>query len=337
MKALVGAFNQEKDLVWAFSVIVQPVVEPMEHYTALTCDLPPLAARLLALVLHLAGPDLVHLRHERVPGPQVEHQPLVEQRLVLPHLLRQLLEHAVDDHVDVEQRPLILNILKLQRLSLVVISALVIFNLGPEPITDESFEAIFPLEVLHHGLLGDGVQVEVLGGEGGEGDGGQERRVRQLGVGLARQKGLENAPVSVVGIDIHIDHREVGPSLPEQVEAVDCLESSFGHADGAGADLGRAVIVLGAAAPAAVAGRAVGALDVVDEVLDEGDLLHAVDDLEAGGDHLHEEEEVEADHVQLEVVVLRVVEADGAAVEPHHRVQGQLVTLLLLPGLQLQC
>ena len=35
MKALVGAFNQEKALVGAFSVIVQPVVEPMEHYTAL--------------------------------------------------------------------------------------------------------------------------------------------------------------------------------------------------------------------------------------------------------------------------------------------------------------
>ena len=28
-----GAFNQEKALVGAFSVIVQPVVEPMEHYT----------------------------------------------------------------------------------------------------------------------------------------------------------------------------------------------------------------------------------------------------------------------------------------------------------------
>ena len=42
MKALVGAFNQEKALVGAFSVIVKPVVEPMEHYTALvtcyTCD-----------------------------------------------------------------------------------------------------------------------------------------------------------------------------------------------------------------------------------------------------------------------------------------------------------
>ena len=35
MKVLVGAFNQEKALVGAFSVIIQPVVEPMEHYTAL--------------------------------------------------------------------------------------------------------------------------------------------------------------------------------------------------------------------------------------------------------------------------------------------------------------
>ena len=39
MKALVGAFNQEKALVGAFSVIVQPVVEPMEHYTALVAML----------------------------------------------------------------------------------------------------------------------------------------------------------------------------------------------------------------------------------------------------------------------------------------------------------
>ena len=38
MKALVGAFNQEKALVGAFSVIVQPVVEPMEHYTALASE-----------------------------------------------------------------------------------------------------------------------------------------------------------------------------------------------------------------------------------------------------------------------------------------------------------
>ena len=35
MKALVAAFNQEKALVGAFSVIVQPVVEPMDRFAAL--------------------------------------------------------------------------------------------------------------------------------------------------------------------------------------------------------------------------------------------------------------------------------------------------------------
>ena len=35
MKALVGAFNQEKALVGAFSVIVQPVVKPMDRFAAL--------------------------------------------------------------------------------------------------------------------------------------------------------------------------------------------------------------------------------------------------------------------------------------------------------------
>ena len=47
MKVLVGAFNQEKALVGAFSVIVQLVVEPMEHYTA-----PIRAAAPPAEVLH---------------------------------------------------------------------------------------------------------------------------------------------------------------------------------------------------------------------------------------------------------------------------------------------
>ena len=34
MKALVGAFNQEKALVGAFSVTLQPVVEPMDRFAA---------------------------------------------------------------------------------------------------------------------------------------------------------------------------------------------------------------------------------------------------------------------------------------------------------------
>ena len=35
MNAVVAAFNQEKALIGAFSVIVQPAVEPMDRFTAL--------------------------------------------------------------------------------------------------------------------------------------------------------------------------------------------------------------------------------------------------------------------------------------------------------------
>ena len=50
MKALVGAFNQEKALVGAFSVIVQPVVEPIDRFAALPLPL-PLRSSLLNLTL----------------------------------------------------------------------------------------------------------------------------------------------------------------------------------------------------------------------------------------------------------------------------------------------
>ena len=39
MKAVVATFNQEKALVGAFSVIVQPVVEPMDRFAALITTL----------------------------------------------------------------------------------------------------------------------------------------------------------------------------------------------------------------------------------------------------------------------------------------------------------
>ena len=35
MKVVVAAFNQQKALVGAFSMIVQPVVEPMDRFAAL--------------------------------------------------------------------------------------------------------------------------------------------------------------------------------------------------------------------------------------------------------------------------------------------------------------
>ena len=64
VKALVGAFNQKKALVGAFSVIVQPVVEPMEHYTELVSavaeyapDSPQLLRNLLMLINIIITPS----------------------------------------------------------------------------------------------------------------------------------------------------------------------------------------------------------------------------------------------------------------------------------------
>ena len=49
MKALVGAFNQEKALVGAFSVIVQPVVEPMDRFAALLGRVPRTVTAILLM------------------------------------------------------------------------------------------------------------------------------------------------------------------------------------------------------------------------------------------------------------------------------------------------
>ena len=53
MKALVGAFNQEKAQVGAFSVIVQPVVEPMDQFAALN---------------NLYSPGTAHCRNGYIDG-----------------------------------------------------------------------------------------------------------------------------------------------------------------------------------------------------------------------------------------------------------------------------
>ena len=66
MKALVGAFNQEKALVGAFSMIVQPVVEPMEHYTAL-----------LVTVTWVWPVSVCNVEHVTVVTRHIGHQDLV--------------------------------------------------------------------------------------------------------------------------------------------------------------------------------------------------------------------------------------------------------------------
>ena len=66
MKALVGAFNQEKALVGAFSVIVQPVVEPMDRFAAL-----------LVTVTWVWPVSVCNVEHVTVVTRHIAHQDLV--------------------------------------------------------------------------------------------------------------------------------------------------------------------------------------------------------------------------------------------------------------------
>ena len=93
MKAVVAAFNQEKALVGAFSVgafsvIVQPVVEPMDRFAAL----------LYTVVLQRAGAGWVQLNNYPshlalltllllLPSPPLEFNWICHLRLLVPTLL----------------------------------------------------------------------------------------------------------------------------------------------------------------------------------------------------------------------------------------------------------
>ena len=67
MKALVGAFNQEKALVGAFSVIVQPIVEPMDRFTALVMSVSPV----LILLLRVSAPTHIFAESGLVAAARV--------------------------------------------------------------------------------------------------------------------------------------------------------------------------------------------------------------------------------------------------------------------------
>ena len=68
MKAVVAAFNQEKALVGAFSVIVQPIVEPMDRFTALMVMV---LMRVLQVMLLVMMITFFKLPPSKPPGPAV--------------------------------------------------------------------------------------------------------------------------------------------------------------------------------------------------------------------------------------------------------------------------
>ena len=68
MKALVGAFNQEKALIGAFSVIVQPVVEPMDRFAALLGTLQGNKTPSERTIFHFCDSEIFALRTQFEDG-----------------------------------------------------------------------------------------------------------------------------------------------------------------------------------------------------------------------------------------------------------------------------
>ena len=70
-----------------------------------------------------------------------------------------------------------------------------LLQVAAKAIPQEPFEPILAAEVLDHPVLGGGVQLLALCGEGWVGDGGEEGDVRVLGARLAGKQGLEYTAV----------------------------------------------------------------------------------------------------------------------------------------------
>ena len=84
MKALVGAFNQEKALVGAFSVIVQPVVEPMDRFTALVVVL-QVSALTFSLLTTISCSGLRQESLIDIDGPEEDEDMIYECPGLAPH------------------------------------------------------------------------------------------------------------------------------------------------------------------------------------------------------------------------------------------------------------
>ena len=85
MKALiVGTFNQEKALVGAFSVIVKPVVEPMDRFTALVVVL-QVSALTFSLLTTISCSGLRQESLIDIDGPEEDEDMIYECPGLAPH------------------------------------------------------------------------------------------------------------------------------------------------------------------------------------------------------------------------------------------------------------
>lgn len=160
-------------------------------------------------------------------------------------------------------------------------------------------------------------------------------------------------------INVYIDHTPRGALFAKQIATVDRLQRRLGHTDGGRMDFGCAIIVLGSTLPHAIVGRSVGALHVVDQVLNESHLILeskkktkinlnkrfeiilnpnlCVNDLQSRCDHLYQKYYVDRYHVDLQVIVQIVRVNLLASVQMEFTMQCVGIGLTLFEQLYAMC
>ena len=219
---------------------------------------------------------------------------------------------GIEQQIGIEKRPLRLDMLKFSQLMRFIIEPGCIFENTLVPIQQKTFTAISAAQffydlsasLFHHFCIFNRI--------GWIADDTQKRRIGLFGDRLSGQKALECEPCPCDVALYDMDHCCVTGDIAKEVETVHRLECRFGHADRAAVDLGSPFVNLVATLPDAVVGRTVTAADVVDEILDEVDLIHRIDDAQSRSGHLGKHEQKDRCRIDLEVAPL-IISNDGKA------------------------
>lgn len=94
-----------------------------------------------------------------------------------------------------------------------------------------------------------------------------------LWAGFSRQHRFENTTIAIVCIDVDIDYAPRCTFFAEQIATVDSLQGGLGHTDGRCVNFGSAIVALRASFPHAKVWCTICPLNVVDQILHEGNFI----------------------------------------------------------------
>ena len=162
----------------------------------------------------------------------VVRETMLQFILIVIHLVPLLPEDSINYHVSKEQRPFALNLLKVLNISIGVATTIWRFECRSVTVPKKSLEAPLSFQSLDAFLDGSFKQSLVVGSKGWKWNGGQKCSIHGFRGRFPWQKRFEDASISVVSINVNVDHWFRLTFVTVHVTAIDGLKSSFSQTDG---------------------------------------------------------------------------------------------------------